>query len=61
LVLGHRLLNRVAELLLWGLHAIPGWWVHRLLMASVLHGGIGVERGGVLSELAGDHGTGGSI
>jgi hypothetical protein len=31
------------------------------LMASVLHGGIGVERGGVLSELAGDHGTGGSI
>lgn len=61
LVLGHRLLDRVAELLLWGLHAIPGWWVHGLLMARVLHGGVGVERGGVLSELAGGHGTGGSI
>lgn len=61
LVLAHRRLDRVADGLLWGLHAIPGGWVHGLLVASVLHRGIGVERGGVLGELAGDHGTCGSL
>lgn len=61
LVLIHRLLHRVTEGLLWGLHAIPRGWVHGLLVASVLHRGIGVERGGVLGELAGNHRTCGSV
>lgn len=61
LILTHWRLDPVADGLLWGLHAIPGGWVHGLLVASVLHVGIGVERGGVLGELARDHGTGGSL
>lgn len=61
LILTHWRLDPVADGLLWGLHAIPGGWVHGLLVASVLHVGIRVERGGVLGELARDHGTGGSL
>lgn len=57
----HGRLDRVAKGLLWGLHAIPRGRVHGLLMAGVLHRGVEVERGGVLGELAVDHGTCGSI
>ena len=53
--------GEVPERLLRRLHAVARRRVHRLRwVAGVLHGGTGVERGGVLGQLTGNHGTGGS-